>query len=465
MRELLYQLAYLRTQLTQLEKLFVWAILFVSVDGFPLLPLNNENRPLSTVILLVYWILQKLKSRSISVFEIRLWLGLLVLLLFTFAKAYFVYHDFRGLFKFCITGTLSVITIATCRHFLKGLLERFSTTEVIRLLTYSLILSSVLPIGIGYVQFFAIQGLLPMPIANLFTSLFSYRPLLDRPQLTTTEASHAATYVLIVLFWVYSFYHDNPTFRRIYLTVLFVLFLLISSSIGYVAFIGSLFIYWLFCTKINFRRLFSNVSVGLIFIGLAYSLRDYFLIEYTVHHLSIVGDLLSSFSADRLTYWLQEDYSFLERFGTPLLGFLSLYDSSFLGIGGESFYYIFPQLMSDYFPNMLTNPLLSERMQLDAHFTVKFLPAKIASEFGIWGFLLFMWFYVSTFNKINHFQKEFNNPTYRGLCLCFIYTMISTYMCSYFNFIVILVFVVTPYLYFDDFEAVIHNTPTLPLDQ
>ena len=251
MRELLYQLNYLRTQLTQLEKLFVWAIVFVSVDGFPLLPLNNENRPISTVILLVYWGLQKLKSKSISVFEIRLWLGLVALVLFTLVKATFEYHDFRGVLKFIITGSLSVITISTCRHFFKGLFERFSADEVIQILTYSLILSSLVPVLFGFIQFFALQGILPMMIAEILTNIFSYRPLLDRPQLTTTEASHAATYILIVIFWTYSFYYENTNFRHIFLIVLFTLFLLISSSIGYVAFIGTVLTYWIFCTKIN----------------------------------------------------------------------------------------------------------------------------------------------------------------------------------------------------------------------
>lgn len=462
MRELFYQIYFLQTQLTQLEKLFVWAVLFVSVDGFPLLPLNNENRPLSTVILLIYWVLQKITSKSISVFEVRLWLGLLVLILFTFSKAYFEYHDFRGLFKFCITGTLSVVTITTCRHFFKGLLERFSTTEIIRILTYSLILSSILPIGIGYIQFFALQGFLPMSIANFFTDLFSYRPLLDRPQLTTTEASHAATYVLIVLFWVYSFYQENIIFRRIYLVTLFILFLFINSSIGYIAFILTLLIYGLACNKVNFRRLFSNLGIVLFLGSAIYFLKDYFLVDYTLQRLNLIGNLLENFNMDTLIFWLQEDYSFLDRFGTPLLGFLSLSNSKFSGTGGESFYYIFPQLMAEHFPGMLNNNLLSSRMQIDdPHFTVKFLPAKLASEFGIWGFGIFMWFYITTLKKINHFQKQFDNPTYRGLCLCFIYTIISTYMCSYFNFIVLLVFVAVPYIYIYDSEAVFTENPTV----
>ena len=111
---------------------------------------------------------------------------------------------------------------------------------------------------------------------------------------------------------------------------------------------------------------------------------------------------------------------------------------------------------------MLTNKLLTDRMQLDSHFTIKFLPAKIASEFGIWGFGIFMWFYIATFKKINFLQQQLNSPLYRGLCLCFIYTIISTYMCSYFNFIVILVFVAVPYIYLYDYdvEAVLNENPT-----
>ena len=461
MRELVLQVNYLRTQLTQLEKLFVWAIIFVSIDGFPFLPLNNENRPLSTIVLLVYWGIQKVKTRSIPLFEIRLWLGLIVLLLFTLVKATFEYHDYAGLFKFVITGSLAVITIVTSRHFIKGLLERFSSEEVLRIITYSLILSSIVPLFIGVLQFLAIQGLIPAIIAYIPTNLFSYRPLLDRPQLTTTEASHAATYVLIVLFWTYSFYHENLFFRRYFLAFLFLMFLFISSSIGYFSFVSTILIYWIVCHKTKFSRLFSNIWVMMAAIGVMFVLKEYFIIDYTLYRLGIIGDLISNISMETVTFWLQADYSFLDRFGIPVLGFLSVTKTLFLGAGGESFFYILPQMIDDYFPGMLTNDILNTRLIGGDRLTVKFLPAKIASEFGIWGFLLFMWYLVGTFRKINNYQLKTGNTLYRGLCLCFIYTIISTYMCSYFNFIVILVFVITTYIYAHDMETAPSDNPTL----
>jgi hypothetical protein len=461
MRELIFQVNYLKTQLTQLEKLFVWAIIFVSIDGFPFLPLNNENRPLSTIVLLVYWGIQKIKSRSIPLFEIRLWLGLIVLLLFTLIKATFEYHDYAGLFKFVITGSLAVITIATSRHFIKGLLERFSPEEVIQIITYSLILSSIIPLALGVLQFLAIQGLIPAIIAYIPTNFFSYRPLLDRPQLTTTEASHAATYVLIVLFWTYSFYDENILFKRYFLAFLFLMFLFISSSIGYFSFVSTLLIYWLFCHKTNFSRIFSNLWVVVIAGVVMYVLKEYFIIDYTLYRLGIIGDLISNISMDTVTFWLQADYSFLDRFGIPVLGFLSIPESMFLGAGGESFFYILPQMIEDYFPGMLTNEILTIRLIGGDRLTVKFLPAKIASEFGIGGFSLFMWYIISTFHKINSIQLKTGNALYRGLCLCFIYTIISTYMCSYFNFIVILVFVITTYIYVYDTDSIPNDNPTL----
>lgn len=459
MRELIFQINYLKTQLTQLEKLFVWAIIVVSIDGFPYLPLNNENRPISIIVLMIYWAIQKVKSRSVPLFEIRMWLGLTVLIFFTLIKSTFEYHDYRGLLKFMITGTLSVITIVTCRHFIKGLLERFSSEEVIKIISYSLILSSIIPLFIGILQFLSLQGLIPTIVSDIPTNFFSYRPVINRPQLVSSEAAHAATYILFVLFWTYSFYHENARFRRYFLAFLFLMFLFISSAMAYFAFVTTVIVYWITCHITNFSRIFSNLWIIALAMGIIYPLQEFFIIDYTLYRLNIIGELLSNINMETVTFWLQADYSFLDRFGTPVLGFLSLKDSLFLGAGGESFYYVMPQLIDNYFPGMLANDILAARLVKGDHLTVKFLPAKIASEFGLWGFSLFAWYIVSTFRKINSIQLKTGNTLYRGLCLCFIFSIISTYMCSYFNFSVILVFVITTYIY--DASTVQNDNPTL----
>ena len=439
MNELKSQLRYLRQHLTQSEKIFVWAIICISIDGFPLIPLNFENKPLSTLFVLIYWFLEKVKYPRLNQFEIRLWLIFFVLLLFTLFKALISYYDFFGFFKFSVTGTFSVITISSCYTFIKGLLKRFSPEDVIRIVTYSLILSSVVPLILGFIQLFALWGFFPLSIAQRLTLLFSYRPLLERAQLTTTEASHGSTYLVLIILWVYAFYHHVKKFRTYILTALFLMFLFISSSLGYITFSLTLLLFALIYFKISMRKFLKYaVMLGLSFF-LIYWLSVYFVVEYTAEKFKLLTNLITTVDEEVFYFYLKADYSFLDRVGTPYLSLLSLKDTYFMGAGGESFFYLFPYLVDTYLPEMLENEILQIMLEINTRFVVKFLPAKIAAEFGIIGVTAFLYFIFREFYRLIKLYRKTNLPLLRGLGLCSIFALLSTYLCSYFNFSVILV--------------------------
>ncbi|MEZ4904862.1 MAG: hypothetical protein R2822_25480, partial [Spirosomataceae bacterium] len=281
MNEFIKQINFLRSHLTPLEKLFVWAIIVISLDGFPLIPLNFENRPFSTILITIYWGLEKSLSKQISLFEIRLWLILPLLCLFTLYQAAFVHHAYFGFFKFCIAGTLSVITMAACWVFISGLLKRFSAEIVVQVIAYSLILSAIVPVIVGFVQVLGLKEIIPRPWAELCTNLFSWRPLLDRPQLTTTEPSHAGTYLLLVIFWVFAFYHRRKIHRSLFLVVLFVMFLFVSSSVAFIAFLLTVVSFLLLFFTIQRRKLIKYTLLFLPTLWLVRWLSLYFVVDYT----------------------------------------------------------------------------------------------------------------------------------------------------------------------------------------
>lgn len=442
MTDLITQINFLRFNLTQLEKLFVWAIIVISLDGFPLIPLNFENRPFSTILLVIYWLLEKKKSKHLSVFELRFWLLLPLLCLFTLYQAAFVHHAYYGFFKFCIAGTLSVITIAACWVFTTGLLKRFQVEIVIQIITYSLLLSAIIPVVLGFIQVLGLKEIIPRDYAESLTLIFSWRPLLDRPQLTTTEPSHAGTYLLLVIFWVFAFYHQKKKHRFLFLSILFLMFLFVSSSVAFIAFLLTIVSFSLLFFSIKRKKLIKYILLLWPIFWIVRWLSLYFIVDYTAEKFVLLSNLITNFDRQVFVFALINDYSFMDRFATPYLGLLSLPDTYWLGTGGESFFYLYPQLIEKHLPEMFYNQRLLESMDAHLHFVVKFLPAKLAAEFGLIGLFAFVFYFGREMYLLILLYQQTNNRLFRGLGLCSLFTLFSTYLSSYFNFGVILVWIV-----------------------
>ena len=117
---------YVFKTVTGYNRLFVWAIIWISVDGFPLIPLNTNNRPLSIVFLLSFWVITKIQKIQFSKFEIQVFYSYLFLLIFSIIQSGFVLHSFRPVLKFGITGLFSFITISCCFIFFSSIIRKGS---------------------------------------------------------------------------------------------------------------------------------------------------------------------------------------------------------------------------------------------------------------------------------------------------------------------------------------------------
>jgi hypothetical protein len=415
------------------QKLFILAILVMSIDGFPYIPVNNDNRPLSIIILLVYWIMMKIQEPKFFKFEVTVFVCFIILWVFTLSKAIFTYHDYKGLIKFTLTGFFAYITISSCLLFYNSVIKKKSIEQLIYIMTYSIILSSFVPIGVGLIQFLALKNVIPLTIAEKITNIFSYRPLMDRIQMLNSEASHASNYIIFLFFFIYSFLNDNSIRKRKILIILFFILMLISSAIGYGTFALSIFFYWIFCIKKNIFKLFKYSVLLLIFVVLFYGLREYFLTEYTIEKFQIVSNLIS-FDAETIVPIISVDFSTYDRIFSPILGFLSLKDTYYLGTGGESFFYNYESFLYEYFPFALNNEALKGHLNNGDVLAIKLLPAKIAGEFGVIPFIGFCYLFIYLFKKLRYLRSETNNTIYDGFSLILIYAFISTWACSYFNF-------------------------------
>ena len=415
------------------QKLFILAILVMSIDGFPYIPVNNDNRPLSIIILLIYWFMMKIQEPKFFKFEIIIFSCFFILWLFTLSKSIYTYHDYKGLTKFTITGFFAYITISSCLIFYKSIIEKKSIERLIHIITYCIILSSFVPICVGVIQFLALKNILPLVIAEKITNFFSYRPLLDRIQMLNSEASHASNYLILVLFFLHSFVINNERFKRKTLTIVFFVLVLISSTVGYATFGITVFLYWLLCVKKNIPKIIIYTMPLLLSIGLFYGLREYFLTEYTIEKFKIISDL-ASLDFDIIIPIVSVDFSTYDRIFSPILGFLSLQDTYYLGTGGESFFYHYEIFLNEYFPFALNNEVLKSHLDDGAILAIKFLPAKIAGEFGLIPFLAFCYLFTSLFKKLRYLKRETKNSIYDGFSLLLIYAFISTWACSYFNF-------------------------------
>jgi hypothetical protein len=415
------------------QKLFIWAIVVMSIDGFPFLPINSDNRPISIIFLIIYWSSMKVKIPNLFKFEIVIFLIFIVLWLFTLINSVFVYHDFKGLNKFTITGFFASLTICSCLLFYKSIIDRFSPKELLHILSSCLIFASFIPIGVGIIQFCAIKNILPLSIADIITNFFSYRPLQDRIQMLNSEASHAANYMILVFFFTYSFFDIKKKQNRQILFIVLLMFILISSTIGYATFAITLFFYWLFCIKKNIQRLVLYFVSIVGVVGILFALKDYILTEYTLQKFQILSDL-TSLDSDIISAIVAVDFSTYDRIFSPILGIYSLHDTYFLGTGGESFFYHYEYYVNKYLPFALDNQELKKHLDNGTMLTIKFLPLKILAEFGVIPFLGFCSLFTHFFKKLLTLKKETNNNIYDGLSLILMYAITSTWACSYFSF-------------------------------
>ena len=406
-----------------------------------MIPIDTNNRPISILFLILYYILEKTLERKFYKQELILFLIYIILLSYTILKGFTSYDgDMAGAFKFLITGGFGLITVNVCFNFFHSFIKYESEDRLVEFLVDKLLKSTLLPLTVGFLQFLATFNLISMSIATKTTDIFSWRPFEGRIQLLNTEPAHASIYLVSVLFFVWRMKIIKTQFDKIAIFFIFLFILLISSSAGYIVFILTVFFSWLLIEKKNAIKIIKNIIVA-TFIGVFsyYVIFEVFPVEYTIQRFGQITELLS-FDKDLIISLIVIDFSIFDRLCTPILAFLSMKSTYFLGTGGESYFYIYEKVIYDFLPEAMENSFLKKALADGERFTPKLLIAKIGAEFGIIPLLLIIIFFTRIFKRIQILSNDSpKNKIFIGLSVNFICALLSSYMASYFNFYFILI--------------------------
>lgn len=432
--------------LNKVEKIFLLALLFLPFDGFPLIPIDTLNRPLSILILLIYFLLSKIDNKfKFSKAELSILVIIVALWLQTIYQAISKYNSFIGFNKFIITSSFAFITISSCLDFYKRITERYTFEQLLELLSYILALSLILPMLLGIIQFLALRNLIPIEIVRNITSFF-VQPVNfgevgeGRIQMTTTEASHAGSFIVLVLIFIYFFSKFNPKVKRLLVFLLFLTLILISSSNSFIIFIATMFLYSIFTSS------YIKVVRYAFFIALTgfllYNIQDYLIPAYTANRIQSLVEIYN-LGWDEFVRIGSIDFSIFDRMSSPILGFRAMQETNYFGTGGESYFYLYDFLVQKYFPEALSNSYVINLINDKIQVTPKFLIAKIAGELGIVAVAVFIYFLIHIFLKINYNKAKYDSNYYNGICACFFFSIASMTDCSYFHFPQILLLTLT----------------------
>ncbi len=406
-----------------------------------MIPIETNNRPISILFLLLYYIFVKILERKFYKQELILLLIYVILLAYTILKGFTSYNgDMAGAFKFLITGGFGFITINVCINFFHSFIKYESQDRLVEFLVDKLLKSTILPLIVGFLQFFATFNLISMSLATKITDIFSWRPFEGRIQLLNTEPAHASIYLVSVLFFVWRMKIIKTQLDKIVIFLIFIFILLISSSAGYIVFILTVFFSWLLIERKNAFKIIKNVLFA-IFIGVFsyYIIFEMFPVEYTIQRFRQITELLS-FDKDLIISLIVIDFSIYDRLCTPILAFLSMKSTNFLGAGGESYFFIYENVIYDFLPEAMENSFLKKALADGQRFTPKLLIAKIGAEFGIIPLILIIIFFIRIFKRIQILRNDSpKNKVFMGLSVNFICALLSSYMASYFNFYFILI--------------------------
>ena len=416
-----------------IHRLFIYAIFTISIDSFPWIPIETNNRPIFIFLLIIYWFSTKLILKEIYRFEIISLIILLVSWFYSVVCYTFIIETYAPLKKFLLTSTLSYITVCSSYFFIKTQSTRFSINEVISIIGRAYIISFILPFAVGTLQILGIHYIPLQAVADNVSNLFSSAQNnifeANRIKLISNEPSQAGTYILYI--FVYTKFMDmKKSFKFFLWATLIIFFVYINSSVVFLTIILVFVLNWILYEDKNLNSIFRTLFIGMFLLMLMYIIYTFFLSEYTTQRLIQLEGLIKDISLDNLILLSSVDFSVLDRFGTPIFGLYSLKFTNLIGTGGEGFYKVYEIVINTYFPLLTKNDYLAQQF-IDQTGTVKFLPVKVITEFGILGIMIVLYFFVKYVryllnNKKNLFIKNVN--------FAFIFAVLTSYVPSYFNF-------------------------------
>lgn len=414
---------------------YIMGIFFIPFDSFPIFPLETSHRPITVFPLLIYIFFQII-YRKIPKLALQLGLLYLILVFYTFFTGYLWHGSFRGLGKFAYTSTILYLLIFSSVCFFQS--YKTNNRNITKDLGKIIIITSIIPLIVGWIQLLSLFGILPMSVFDDVTHLFSYRVHFHRIQMTCGEPSKSVRLIFLLSFL------SLPIAKKQYWYLIFMgnlllMFFFSASSLGFMMIPAILFFQILLFPSFKLFKIFFGALLISILIGrIGWEL----LPAYTTNRLENLFDLVLNLSYEEVVALASIDGSFFTRVFHPIIGFHMTIENWGVGVGGESYFYQFPSMINKYY-NFATymkgttgTSLSGENMA-----TPFSMYSKIASEFGILGISFFIGVNYRVYKKIKAHIKKFPDEKYYSWILSFSLALIAFYASYiYFHYVLVIFF-------------------------
>ncbi len=368
--------------------LWVLIIFLLPFDSSPFAP-GGVIRPLSIYPALAYFLLYfklPFKIKRTSLHGTIAVIGLIVYTLFT---NIIFFHTIMGFLKFLYNVLFISIYGFIIWDYLNVFTKENSISQFWKDLTRLWVFASIFPCFMGLMQLIFIN-FLDRGIIDSITSLLVYKTT-GRIQLTFGEQTFSVIYLLLSIVLVYSFFPKRLSKYFILLIYAF-LFLASASTYGFMVVVISLIVY---VVVFRVKAFFKMVFFGAITVLILVSIFQY-LPEYTQNRLLTIQEIFKNYEV--FLQVASNDDSIFLRIVNPFIAIVSLKYTYFVGTGGDSFGYIYPEILLEKFSYVANNPQIKPIVEGEIRTTPKNMYAKLLAEFGIviGGYMLYR---ISTFIK------------------------------------------------------------------
>lgn len=299
-----------------------------------------------------------------------------------------VYNDLSSSMEHMITLVIGISIYRVAMYAGRHIKEQAAGTQT---LNKALMIAFVPAILAGFMQFFD-AFFVHNGFSKALTSLFSEQVYHNRIQMLSGEPSWAALHMITGGLLIY-FLYDKQNKRSWMVIALALLLIMTFSAYAYAVILIAFFIYMLINSK---QRLKMLVIMGLMFSFI------FVLVPFLIKTFGVSGYYTHRFNLDNMSldYLMRTDNSFFVRFVFPVIGFIEFARHPLTGMGGGFYYREFADTLLQYFDVGLKFREVSDMvLRTPEMATSRNLYAKLFSEEGFIGVVLFFGFLVSIFKQ------------------------------------------------------------------
>lgn len=287
--------------------------------------------------------------------------------------------------------------------FLMGFLATISLYRYVKIYGSQKIHKYLFYSGILFVLIFWLE-LLMMQVGDksLLIGLFSKRVVFDRIQVSTNEGAWAS---IIAIFYIFHILYIKAS-RIITSSIKLTNFLIVSnvlallltlSLIGYLVFLGTLSLYYIFLSN-KVRNLLVKVAICIFLLTLVMFLFEYFKsLDADEYYLKRITNLINNFDFSLVTL-ISIDESMFVRIIYPLISIRVFIENLFFGVGLSGYGLEFNHIIHDYLQYDFNYTREVERDIMNFTSEPKFLIGKYLSFFGLGG-VVYLILSISAFMK------------------------------------------------------------------